>query len=169
VRFRRRDGAPFESLAKLYIAPSPSDYEAVAVRAIDLLASHGVRSFKIASTPEGICRSDKFVAYFAQPSEAIEMADNLASALSKLGASAQPVPFTTSMTSDGLISMGYLPPIAAEVAANQPLSWRAWLCQRLAAAILTARSAPSSDCELWQFALIRLQLDGIDTRTWAPR
>jgi hypothetical protein len=169
LRFRRRGGAQCESLAKLYISPRPSEYGVVAAPTIRLLATQGVQSFKLACTPEGVCRPDKFVAYFGQPSEATSVARELAGALRDDGLSAQPVPFTTPMTSDGLVSMGYLPPESAEVAAKQPLSWRAWICQRLAAAILIARSAPSPDCEPWQFALARLQFDGVDTRTWAPQ
>ncbi len=155
-------------LAKLYVSPGLPDFEKVAVAATELFAARGVDMFKLARTPEGLCRPDKFVAYFALPSQALDVAAELAEVLSGRYSSTQPVPFATSLTRDGLIAMGYVPPAAAERALRRPLSWRAWICQRLATATLTARSAPHPNCPSIRFALTRLLLDGVDPRTWKP-
>lgn len=172
LRIQRHGGDASEKLAKLaklYISPGPDCVVDVASAAIDYLMSHGVDSFKIASTPQSLCRSDKLIAYFDLPSEAREVGRGLAAELSGLASTAQPVPFSTPLTEDGLLSMGYLPPAAVEGAGRQRLSWRAWICARLAAAMLTARSMPSRQTQPWQFALWRLELDDIDTTAWTPR
>ena len=46
-------------------------------------------------------------------------------------------------------------------------SWRLWLTNRLAVALLAARR-DGGPLEPWQYALARLEIDGIDPSTWAP-
>ena len=49
------------------------------------------------------------------------------------------------------------------------VSWRQWICERLAAALVMARAAATADCrEPWRFALDRLGLEGVDTDTFMP-
>jgi hypothetical protein len=167
LRFRKHtEPQPADYPAKLYVSPAPADLPRAVGVAIEVFGEHGVAAFKIASTAAGFMRPDKFVAYFASSSAATEAGACLERTLA--GLSAQPVPFTSCISPDGLLSIGFQPPDAAQPYAPRTLSWRAWLCQRLATALLVASSAPSDRCEAWRFALHRLQLDGVDTQTWRP-
>ena len=51
-------------------------------------------------------------------------------------------------------------------------SWRLWLTNRLANALLTAKRTPASSSASslrpWQYALERLRLEGVDTSSWTP-
>jgi hypothetical protein len=52
-------------------------------------------------------------------------------------------------------------------------SWRLWVVQRLAAALIAARAAPETTMQPttmqpWQFALARLRREGIDVDRWIP-
>jgi hypothetical protein len=82
------------------------------------------------------------------------------------------VPFTAALDDDGLLSWGVDPPAAQHLLNWQPReSWRLWLTNRLANALLTARGTPAPTAkprEPWEYALERLRLDGVDTDTWAP-
>jgi hypothetical protein len=47
-------------------------------------------------------------------------------------------------------------------------SWRLWVTNRLAIALLAARRSPLRAMTAWEFAVVRLELDGVDIATWAP-
>jgi hypothetical protein len=47
-------------------------------------------------------------------------------------------------------------------------SWRLWITNRLATAILAAKKTQSDGLEPWRFALERLRLENVDTETWTP-
>ena len=65
--------------------------------------------------------------------------------------------------------MGADPPRAAQTPLPQMQeSWRLWITNRLARALLAARASPAAEIEPWQFALDRVRLEGVDTETWAP-
>ncbi len=83
------------------------------------------------------------------------------------GLAADGVPFTAACSADGLLSWGIDPPAepGADLASRE--SWRLWLTNRLALALVAARGAAAT-MPPWQFALARLALAGIDPRSWAP-
>ena len=86
------------------------------------------------------------------------------------GCPAHGVPFTAEISGEGLLSWGVDPPESKQMLSWQPQeSWRLWLTNRLANALLTARRANSaSGPEPWRYALERLGLEGIDTESWTP-
>ena len=47
-------------------------------------------------------------------------------------------------------------------------SWRLWITNRLASAIIAAKSHKNTDLKPGKFALKRLSLEGIDTTNWIP-
>jgi hypothetical protein len=51
--------------------------------------------------------------------------------------------------------------------ADEATSWREWIASRVAVALLSAKGA-AGGVDATAFVLERLQLDGIDTGTWAP-
>jgi len=81
------------------------------------------------------------------------------------------VPFTAALDDEGLLSWGVDPPASVQLLEWQPReSWRLWLTNRLANALLTAKRAPATATQRspWQYALDRVRLEGIDIDTWTP-
>jgi len=79
------------------------------------------------------------------------------------------VPFTAEVAGEGLLSWGLDPPASEHLIEWQEReSWRLWLTNRLANAILLARQDPERTIEPSLFALERLRLEGVDTTTWTP-
>jgi hypothetical protein len=133
---------------------------------LPILARSPATAFKVGSTEQQLCRPDKLVAYFDSHAALRDTAASLAHALH--GADAHGVPFTAAITDDGLLSWGVDPPDAPQVMWRENESWRLWVTNRLAIAVVSARRAPASSLAAWEFALVRLELDGVDATTWAP-
>jgi hypothetical protein len=132
---------------------------------LEALSASRARQFKIGSDAAGLLRPDKIVAYFPDFERLSEAASRIGGRLS--GLPPHGVPFTAGIAGDGLLSWGADPP-AAE---RSPLvgdweSWRLWLTNRLAVALVAARS--EGVAEPWRFALDRVRLEGVDTETWTP-
>jgi len=72
------------------------------------------------------------------------------------------------MDAGGMVSWGMDPPEHARPFRWNGQSWRFWVTERLATALIAASGRNSSGIEPWQFALDRVRLDGIDTRMWGP-
>ena len=75
------------------------------------------------------------------------------------------VPFTAAITASGTLSWGMDP---ENNWFGDRASWRQWICERLAAALIAARNSTVETVAPWQFALERLRLDGVDTDTCLP-
>jgi hypothetical protein len=85
------------------------------------------------------------------------------------GFPAHGVPFTAAIDASGLVSWGVDPPRSEAIVAWQEReSWRLWVTNRLAAALVSARNARSDGVEPWQFAIERLRLAGVDPDSWTP-
>jgi hypothetical protein len=114
-----------------------------------------------------LLRPDKIVLYFPDLENVITAAQRLAGKLA--GCPAQGVPFTAELAgSDGLVSYGIDPPRPEFALAWQEReSWRLWLTNRLAVALLDARRN-GGQFQPWQYAMARLAIDGVDPLTWAP-
>jgi hypothetical protein len=156
-----------EATYKLYISPYPVLLLDVFVAVLKVSGALGALAFKVGKNAYGLLRPDKFVIYYASLEDLAAGAECLRQELE--GCLAQGVPFSAAITSDGLLSWGIDPPREAQT--PLPLmqeSWRLWITNRLARAILAARSSPTATIEPWQFALDRLQREGIDTETWSP-
>jgi hypothetical protein len=81
------------------------------------------------------------------------------------GRTAHAVPFTAGITTDGALSWGADP---ASAWMGSRVSWRQWICDRLSAALVSARDAGDTTVAPWRFALDRLALEGVDTGTFMP-
>jgi hypothetical protein len=156
-----------DPIFKLYISPLPEQMADVFRIALKVLSDSTCISFKVGNDACGLLRPDKMVAYFGQFEDLAEAAGCLETQLK--GCQAHGVPFTAPISAEGLLSWGIDPPQRVQ----SPLtwlreSWRLWVTNRLATALLVAKHARRSTLEPWQFALQRLRLDGIDTDTWTP-
>jgi len=150
---------------KLYVSPSPEALEEGFGAILGALSSSQAQQFKVGADAAGLLRPDKIVAYFPDFDRLSEAAGRLAERLA--GLPAHGVPFTAEIAGDGLVSWGADPPETE----RSPLlgggeSWRLWLTNRLAVALLAARAGGAP--KPWRFALDRVRLEGVDTETWTP-
>jgi hypothetical protein len=142
---------------KLYISPRPEALAECFPILAKTLAENRTWSFKVGRGVPGLLRPDKIVAYFADLDHLQSVAAALADALA--GCPAQGVPFTAQASAGGLLSWGMDPPprrLASGSLARE--SWRYWVTNRLADAIVHAQSL-NNDAEPWMFALDQLGLD----------
>lgn len=156
------------ALFKLYVSPR---VEALpeAVRTVHALveAWPGVVSLKVGANLRGILRPDKLVVYFDTRAALDGAAETLAAALGDLPAHG--VPFTAGVGDSLLLSWGIDPPGDRPVLAWLGVeSWRLWLTNHIAAALLLARAAGSTAVTPEVFAESRLSLEGVDPHTWTP-
>jgi hypothetical protein len=152
---------------KLYISPKTDCLREVFLPIVSVLSRRGVRHFKLGKDASGLLRPDKMVAYFSSYADLLETAEQLKKELA--GCPAQGVPFTAELADDGLLSWGIDPPPEEQVLPWLVReSWRLWVTNRLAVALIAASTEESANLEPWQFALRRLQLEGVDTRSWNP-
>ncbi|HEV3075280.1 MAG TPA: hypothetical protein VHB47_12735 [Thermoanaerobaculia bacterium] len=173
---------------KLYVSPAPSALPEAFGAVLDGLAAEGAPGFKVGAGAGGLLRPDKIVAYF----ETFERLAAAAGALTERLAGVAPhgVPFTSEIAGGGQLSWGVDPPAAAgfwPLGGDSRMSWRLWLTNRLARALIAAVAAPSAapplpgaaaaalagaaageTMEPWRFAVERLRLEGIDTDSWTP-
>lgn len=148
---------------KLYLSPMPHVLRDALAVWVEHVGALGAFSFKLGKDALGVLRPDKFVAYFRQFSSLERAAALLGGKLS--GLPAHGVPFSAALDADGLLSWGSDPP--SEASGRE--SWRSWLTERLAAAIVEGRRDASDAQSAHRFALERVRLEGVDTRTWTPR
>jgi hypothetical protein len=126
--------------------------------------SQGITGFKVGAGLWAISRPDKILIYFTQLDDLYRFSDLLRTRLS--GCAAHGVPFSAAVSEDGLLSWGADPPRSTQ--AERTTSWRMWVTCRLAEYLVSARTAALNTLEPWEYALERLSLAGIDTRTWIP-
>jgi hypothetical protein len=166
-RSKRRHKGKSGSGYKLYVSPqTPSLGEAFRASA-DVFERTGVQQFKVGRDLHGILRPDKLVAYFSSEDDVRETGERLYAKLG--GMPAHGVPFTCDLHGDGLLSWGMDPPRRTQVLPWQERqSWRLWVVNRLAIALLAAKARPSTNTEPWKFALDRVRFDGVETNSWMP-
>lgn len=139
---------------KLYASPRPEALVMAFPVLADVLARHEVRSFKVGRGITGLLRPDKIVAYFDNRRHLEAVASALSRALD--GCPVQGVPFTAELAADGLLSWG----IDRPTQAGQPAeSWRSWVTERLAAAILAVRRPGQDPAGL---VLAKLAAEGVE-------
>jgi hypothetical protein len=151
---------------KIYLSPAFEAIPDVLPTTVDVLTENGVPHFKVGADLAGICRADKIVAYldsFEQVDEVSRMLDTRLADVPVQG-----VPFTADLRRDGLISWGMDPRQSPVVKRQERRSWRSWITDRLASALIHARDAARPQVQPWRFAMERLRLEGIDTDTWTP-
>lgn len=151
---------------KLYVSPAPEALPQVWPTIVRLLADLGAPAFKIGQDVMGLLRPDKIVVYFASFEDLARLGRELASELADCPA--QGTPFTAAIGESGLLSWGMDPPAGnGTPQSSRHQSWRSWVTQRLAVALMAARHEVHG-IEPWRFALQRMALEGVDVRTWAP-
>jgi hypothetical protein len=151
---------------KLYISPIAECLPETFRVALDVLTETGARAFKVGMDVYGLLRPDKFVAYFTSREQVEETARRLSPHLR--GIPGHAVPFSAALDDEGLLSCGLDPPRVEWLVRWQAPSWRRWVTDRLAVALISAQLAPPTSREPWQLALDRLGLEGVDTTTWVP-
>jgi len=160
-------GKPSKWTYKLYLSPTVDALKETFETAVDVLTQGRAFSFKVGKDRYGLLRPDKFVAYFDAFDSLRQTADRLAEKLK--GVPAQGVPFTVEITGDGLLSWGTDPPEGNQSSGwMERESWRSWVANRLASALLASKQQLSQTIEPYQFALERLRLEGVDVTTWTP-
>jgi hypothetical protein len=169
--WRHRDG-PNGRLSgdqfKLYVSPLPESVPAAFAAAVDVAGKVGAVALKVGNDATSLLRPDKIILYFAAFDGVAAAAAQLSSELA--GCPSQGVPFTAELAgSEGLLSWGMDPPRSQHMLEWQEReSWRLWVTNRLALALVAARR-DGGVLEPWQYALARIELEGIDATTWTPR
>jgi hypothetical protein len=158
---------PDQPTFKLYVSPHPDVLGEVFFIAAGYMAEARVLTFKLGGDAFGLLRPDKLILYFSDYGALEAFAGSLALALA--GFPAQGVPFTAALSEDGLLSWGMDPPQNEQIPGWRGVeSWRVWVTDRLARAILRARVLERAQIEPWHYAMLRLSLDGIHMQTWLP-
>lgn len=151
---------------KLYLSPRPAHLREAFRPFLDAITAAGAFHFKIGNDVRGLLRADKMVGYFGSRSAIEDAAQRISSALS--GCPAQGVPFTSALDGGALLSWGSDPPPEEAVPVwLRRQSWRQWICNRLGAALAVAKHHASNSVPAWRFALMRLELEGVDLTNWS--
>ena len=153
---------------KLYVSPLPESVPAAFEAAVDVAGKVGAVALKVGNDATSLLRPDKIILYFAAFDGVAAAAARLSSELA--GCPSQGVPFTAELAdSDGLLSWGMDPPRSEHMLEWQEReSWRLWVTNRLALALVAARR-DGGVLEPWQYALARIEFEGVDATTWTPR
>ena len=150
---------------KLFVSPTLEGLPETFQVAVDAFCRVKCSHFKVGRTAFGLLRPDKFVAYFDSLEQVKEAAELIRASTG--GISAQGVPFTGAIDSDGLTSWGMDPPKFEQVMAWQEhQSWRQWVTERLAVYTLAAKENGADN--VVDFALHRIGLDGVNSDNWTP-
>jgi hypothetical protein len=163
-RHFRRHSAPNAARFKLYLNPHPEFLAETVAAAAPILAQHGFTSFKLGRDLPSLLRPDKLVAYAHSRDQIDEAGQAIGRRLR--GIPAQVVPFTAALDEDGLLSWGMDPPRSEAIAPWQGRSWRRWVTDRLAVALIAAQEHDAGKAQ--DFALNRLALEGVDPTSWTP-
>jgi hypothetical protein len=148
---------------KLYVSPHPNFLR----EAIDAAASSCAAAFKVGKDLAGILRPDKLVLYFDGRDRLDEAAASIALRLN--GCRAHGVPFTAQLGDSIALSWGSDPPPEEMRPRWIPReSWRLWVVNRLAVALIAAKHANRPSVEPLQFAMARIALEGVNIDTWSP-
>jgi hypothetical protein len=152
---------------KLYISPHPNDLAEMLPAIVQCFVNTQVPAFKLGIDGFGLLRPDKLIAYFSTYDALEETARSLEKVIS--GYPVQGVPFTAALTKNGILSWGIDPPVSGQIPGWRGIeSWRVWIANLLARAILRAKALGDRTMEPWQYALLRLRLEGVKIQTWLP-
>ncbi len=156
-----------EAIYKLYISPQFETIHDIFPILFNIFTDTQISRFKIGGCLASLLRPDKIVCYFQSFEELISISEMIKKTLN--GISAQGTPFTANISQDGLLSWGIDPPNNQQILGWQEReTWRLWITNKLASALICAKNSKDMIVEPWQFSLQRLKLDGIETKTWSP-
>ncbi len=158
---------------KLYVSPAIESLPAAFDAVLDELGALGGGQFpggghfKVGEDAAELLRPDKLVLYFDDLDALLAVASRLGERLG--GIEPHGVPFSAEIAGRGLLSWGMDPPRSERLLSWQEHgSWRVWVVQRLAVAMVAARSAAEPTMPPWRFALERLRREGVDVDRWTP-
>ena len=160
---RQSRGRRAEQPCKLYIGLALEELPDCLPLLVGELARSEAMQFKIGTELAGLLRPDKLVIYFPSKEALLATAQALLPIVADRSVHA--VPFSAEIAAAGALSWGIDPGTAWF---GDRSSWRQWVCEKLAAALVTARHSDVQGLEPWQFALERLRLEGVDTDTFMP-
>ena len=154
------------TMYKLYVSPRPDSLRQAFDAMVPVLTGARAKAFKVGKDLAGVLRPDKFVAYFSRFEHVERAAGAILARLS--GCPSHGVPFTAELGSP-LVSWGIDPPSEEDAPVwLSRQSWRLWVTNRLAVALLAGTQNAAAGLEPWKFAVERLRLEGVDTDTWSP-
>nr|ACI04488.1 hypothetical protein [uncultured bacterium RM57] len=164
---KRASSEAGETGYKLYVSPMPDHTPDAFKAVVECLADSDAYHFKVGDDAYGLLRPDKIVIYFRSFAALEETGRRIAARL--VDCPAQGVPFAAALDGSDLLSWGVDPPRQSGVLAWQEReSWRLWITNRVAVAMVAAKQSQNARLAPWRFALERLRLDAIDTDTWTP-
>lgn len=150
---------------KLYVSPVVNVLPEVVERALKIAIDLEVPSFKIGNSAANLLRPDKFIFSLDSAETLNALSAQLQRELAEYPA--QGVPFTRMLDRAGIVSAGDDPPRSLCIPGwGQAESRRGWIADRLALALLQARSFANLQIRC-EFVLTKLSIEGIDTRDWA--
>jgi len=152
-----------EQSCKLYVGLAFEELPDCLPALAEKLAGGEALQFKIGTDLDGLLRPDKLVAYFPSKETLSAAAQAILPIVSNRAVHA--VPFSAEIAASGALSWGMDP---ANAWFGERVSWRQWICEKLAAALIAARTNAAGPVAPSQFALERLRLEGVDTGTFMP-
>ncbi len=156
------------NMCKLYVSPGAQHTREAFAEVVALLPDSSASSLKIGPDAHGLLRPDKFVVYFDCQGDLFTFAEVLLPRLT--GLTAHGVPFSAPFDDAGILSWGIDPsPSEGGIGRYADDSWRIWVCNRLALALIAAMDSSETETKPWRYALAKLWLSGVDTRTWTLR
>lgn len=152
---------------KLYICPETEVLTEIISQISEVLASSGASFIKVVNAVSGLNRPDKIVAYFDYRHELAHCAMALNRCIGNFPGRA--LPFSCSLTPDGLLSWAVNPfPAVALFYSVSPGSWRKFVCDRIASAIVIGKRDSNRSLELPQYVSQYLHEIGISPDCWLP-
>lgn len=166
-QLRHLDADGSSTAFKLYVSPEPDVLAEIMPVLVECLVASNVAAFKMGRDAHGVLRPDKIVVYFDDLATLHALVAVLAPRIA--GFPAQGVPFTAAMDEDGLLSWGIDPPRNSRLPGwRGSESWRVWITERLARALLRARATSGDQPEPRLVAMDRIRAEGIDPVGWLP-
>lgn len=165
LRRHRTGDSGVRNWFKLYVSPAPQHTREAFAEVVALLPGSTALSLKIGSNAHGLLRPDKLVVYFDRHDGLLAFAESLLRRIA--GQTAHGVPFSAPIDDAGILSWGSDPPPGeGGIGWYADDSWRIWICNRLALALIAAIDCPNIEVTPWRYALAKLTLSGVETRTW---
>jgi len=148
---------------KIYVSPEPRMLPDVMHTVTSIACAMDIPFLKVGCTVPDILRPDKLVLYLDSQDAVEQVAAELIPATK--GINPQGVPFSSPLDNEGLISCAVDPSSAHDTHLLGRYSWRELVSKSLARALVnTPRHIEPSDAI--DFALKRLQLEGVNCETW---
>jgi hypothetical protein len=151
---------------KLYISCLYEEIPILIDGIVKTLSDGDCYQFKLGRRIIDLMRPDYFIVYFKSFEGMRKTANTLMPLLD--GTTPHGVPFTCPLNEAGTLSWGIDPPKGGKVSGwmTDDLSWRIWITNRLATSILNAKQSLNDNAAIKNFALQRLEMDGINIQQW---